>query len=189
MKDSISGCEICTVNNITDAEEFVEQWMAYSLTNFNGAEPTVARLNEFQLKGYQSREPAITSNDDYRPMPSKRSRASNANSILSTYGFNDTVQDKVRSWLSCFHYSSNYLVRKRRIYLSRRKHTHTYMALGVLLYSGHSIQGSAKVKMDVIRTLITRYVAEFPRYPTFQSVGVFCVASDSWIGVGRSRIL
>lgn len=80
-----------------DAEEFVEQWMAYSLTNFNGAEPTVARLTEFQLKGYQTKEQdhVQPANDDFRSMPSKRGRVSNANSILNAYGFNDTVSDKV----------------------------------------------------------------------------------------------
>lgn len=86
--------------NITDAEEFVEQWMAYSLSNFNGADPTVIRLNEFQLKGYQKEQentPAAT--DDYRPYGNKRSRTSNANSILNAYGFNDTIQDKVRKRL------------------------------------------------------------------------------------------
>lgn len=73
--------------------------MAYSLTNFNGAEPTVARLNEFQLKGCQSKDPVIsTSNEDYRPMPSKRGRMNNASSILSTYGFNDSGPEKVRSF-------------------------------------------------------------------------------------------
>lgn len=84
--------------NVTDAEEFVEQWMAYSLTNFGGADPTVARLTEFQLKGYQKDQentPAAT--DDYRPLPNKRGRGSNANSILNAYGFNDTAQEKVRA--------------------------------------------------------------------------------------------
>lgn len=92
----LAGCEICTVYNVTDAEEFVEQWMAYSLTNFGGADPTVARLNEFQLKGFQKDQentPAAT--DDYRPLPNKRSRGSNASSILNAYGFNDTAKEKV----------------------------------------------------------------------------------------------
>lgn len=73
--------------------------MAYSLTNFNQADPTVARLNEFQLKGYQKEQentPAAQT-DDYRPFPNKRSRVSNANSILNAYGFNDP--EKV-SWES-----------------------------------------------------------------------------------------
>lgn len=96
--DFLQGCEICTVNNITDAEEFVEQWMAYSLTNFNGADPTVTRLNEFQLKGYNAKDQdnnTATSTDDHRSFPSKRSRVSNATSILNAYGFNDNSHDKV----------------------------------------------------------------------------------------------
>lgn len=98
----VSGCEICTVQNITDAEEFVEQWMAYSLTKFGGADPTVVRLTDFQLKAYQKDQenhaPQMKSNDDHRnKYPNKRSRGSNASSILNTYGFNDsTAVEKVR---------------------------------------------------------------------------------------------
>lgn len=73
--------------------------MAYSLSNFNGADPTVARLTEFQLKGYKTKEQdtftSTATSDDYRPFPSKRSRVSNANSILNAYGFNDNAYDKV----------------------------------------------------------------------------------------------
>lgn len=70
--------------------------MAYSLSNFNGADPTVVRLTEFQLKGYKTKEQdTFTSTEDYRPFPSKRSRVSNANSILNAYGFNDNSYEKV----------------------------------------------------------------------------------------------
>ncbi|XP_050079466.1 DNA polymerase alpha subunit B [Anopheles maculipalpis] len=47
--------EICINNNITDPVEFVEQWMAYSVSKLSGAEPTVAYLNEMEAHEYTSK--------------------------------------------------------------------------------------------------------------------------------------
>uniref|UniRef100_A0A182PLF4 DNA polymerase alpha subunit B N-terminal domain-containing protein n=1 Tax=Anopheles epiroticus TaxID=199890 RepID=A0A182PLF4_9DIPT len=47
--------EICVNNDITDPVEFVEQWMAYSVSKLSGAEPTVAYLNEMEAREYTSK--------------------------------------------------------------------------------------------------------------------------------------
>ncbi|XP_053679469.1 DNA polymerase alpha subunit B [Anopheles nili] len=40
--------EICINNDMDDPVEFVEQWMAYSVSKLSGAEPTVAYLNDME---------------------------------------------------------------------------------------------------------------------------------------------
>ncbi|XP_035919801.1 DNA polymerase alpha subunit B [Anopheles stephensi] len=47
--------EICINNDITDPVEFVEQWMAYSVSKLSGAEPTVAYLNEMEAHEYTNK--------------------------------------------------------------------------------------------------------------------------------------
>ncbi|XP_058118224.1 DNA polymerase alpha subunit B [Anopheles ziemanni] len=47
--------EICINNDINDPVEFVEQWMAYSVSKLGGAEPTVAFLNEMEAHEYTSK--------------------------------------------------------------------------------------------------------------------------------------
>lgn len=53
--------EICLSHGFDDAEEFVEKWMAYSISNLGGADPTIERLAEMEnrelnkVKGTQSK--------------------------------------------------------------------------------------------------------------------------------------
>uniref|UniRef100_A0A182NCT2 DNA polymerase alpha subunit B N-terminal domain-containing protein n=1 Tax=Anopheles dirus TaxID=7168 RepID=A0A182NCT2_9DIPT len=47
--------EICLNNNIGDPVEFVEQWMAYSVSKLSGAEPTVAYLSEMEAHEYTAK--------------------------------------------------------------------------------------------------------------------------------------
>ncbi|XP_055386101.1 DNA polymerase alpha subunit B [Condylostylus longicornis] len=42
--------EICLTHGLSDPVEFVEQWVAYSISNLNGAEPTIPFLIEFERK-------------------------------------------------------------------------------------------------------------------------------------------
>lgn len=42
--------ELCLEYNQNDPVEFVEQWMAYSISNLNGAEPTVQYLLDMENK-------------------------------------------------------------------------------------------------------------------------------------------
>ncbi|RZF43108.1 hypothetical protein LSTR_LSTR001286 [Laodelphax striatellus] len=53
-------CEICILNNV-DPEEFVETWMAYSLTHLNGAEPTVEAIMKMEKKEFSERKVKIES--------------------------------------------------------------------------------------------------------------------------------
>lgn len=44
--------ELCFTYNITDAMDFVAQWMAYSVSNLDGAEPTIPLLLEMERKEF-----------------------------------------------------------------------------------------------------------------------------------------
>ncbi|XP_037943685.1 DNA polymerase alpha subunit B-like [Teleopsis dalmanni] len=48
------GLDLCVSYHI-DAAELVEQWMAYSISNLKGAEPTVDYFNDFERKVFQAR--------------------------------------------------------------------------------------------------------------------------------------
>ncbi|XP_055523124.1 DNA polymerase alpha subunit B [Wyeomyia smithii] len=47
--------EICLRHDIEDPIEFVEQWMAYSVSKHNGAEPTVELLRDMESHEYSNR--------------------------------------------------------------------------------------------------------------------------------------
>ncbi|XP_053691499.1 DNA polymerase alpha subunit B [Sabethes cyaneus] len=55
--------EICLRHDIEDPVEFVEQWMAYSVSKLNGAEPTVEFLRDMESHEYsnRARKPAAPS--------------------------------------------------------------------------------------------------------------------------------
>ncbi len=44
--------EICRSHHLEDAEEFVEKWMAYSISNLGGAEPTLEYLVEMENREF-----------------------------------------------------------------------------------------------------------------------------------------
>uniref|UniRef100_A0A1A9UJZ0 DNA polymerase alpha subunit B N-terminal domain-containing protein n=1 Tax=Glossina austeni TaxID=7395 RepID=A0A1A9UJZ0_GLOAU len=47
--------ELCVIYNVDDASEFVEQWLAFSVSNLNGDEPTIENLHEFERKILQTK--------------------------------------------------------------------------------------------------------------------------------------
>lgn len=47
---SFLGVELCITYNLSDAKDFVESYVAFSVNNLNGVEPTVNSLNEFERK-------------------------------------------------------------------------------------------------------------------------------------------
>lgn len=55
--------EICSNNNQDDPVEFVEQWMAFSVSNLNGAEPTVQHLIEMENKEFKNHLSSAVKND------------------------------------------------------------------------------------------------------------------------------
>uniref|UniRef100_A0A8D8YYD0 DNA polymerase alpha subunit B n=2 Tax=Cacopsylla melanoneura TaxID=428564 RepID=A0A8D8YYD0_9HEMI len=87
---------ICMCSNIP-AEEFVETWMAYSLSNLNGADPTIEYINQFErkeLKGYtsQNQTKKSSSKTATTPIIYNKSEAnvssrveSNSDSVLDVY--------------------------------------------------------------------------------------------------------
>lgn len=51
-----SGLEICTLYNIDDPEELVDAWMAFSVTKYNGANPTVQSLIDFENQEFKNQK-------------------------------------------------------------------------------------------------------------------------------------
>ncbi|XP_055923799.1 DNA polymerase alpha subunit B [Eupeodes corollae] len=52
-EDILDKCvELCYTYKITDAMEFVAQWMAYSVSNLDGADPTIPLLLEMERKEF-----------------------------------------------------------------------------------------------------------------------------------------
>uniref|UniRef100_A0A1I8PVD8 DNA polymerase alpha subunit B N-terminal domain-containing protein n=2 Tax=Stomoxys calcitrans TaxID=35570 RepID=A0A1I8PVD8_STOCA len=91
--------DLCSSYNIEDAAEFVEQWVAFSISNLNGAEPTVDHLNEFERKVFQAKrdkELQAASKKKSGKFPSAISNLTHLNDIaasnsnpLAMYGVED----------------------------------------------------------------------------------------------------
>lgn len=64
-----SGLDLCTTHNITDPCEFIEQWMAFSVSHLGGAEPTLENLAELERKELtkETRTNATTSHHQQHP--------------------------------------------------------------------------------------------------------------------------
>lgn len=45
-----AGLDLCTTYRIDDPVEFVEQWMAFSVSHLGGAEPTLDNLSDLERK-------------------------------------------------------------------------------------------------------------------------------------------
>lgn len=61
------GIDLCVTYSITDACEFVEQWMAYSVSNLEGAEPTVQYLMDMERKELVPRKAKQAGNKKAKP--------------------------------------------------------------------------------------------------------------------------
>lgn len=57
------GLDLCTLYGI-DAVDFVEQWMAFSVSNLHGAEPTFEYLTEMERKELATAKPAKAKQSD-----------------------------------------------------------------------------------------------------------------------------
>lgn len=85
------GVELCNEYNITDPAEFVERWVAFSLSHLNGADPTLDLLNEMERKEFANRKHINDSKN--KPTPNKQqSNSSNYDNfpdddIMDSYGF------------------------------------------------------------------------------------------------------
>lgn len=45
-----AGLEICSIYGLDDPVEFVEKWMAFSISKLGGADPTVQLMSDFENK-------------------------------------------------------------------------------------------------------------------------------------------
>lgn len=52
------GIEVCSVYRLDDPVEFVEKWMAFSISNLGGAEPTLQFISDFENKEFRNRKQA-----------------------------------------------------------------------------------------------------------------------------------
>uniref|UniRef100_A0A182FAD6 DNA polymerase alpha subunit B N-terminal domain-containing protein n=1 Tax=Anopheles albimanus TaxID=7167 RepID=A0A182FAD6_ANOAL len=96
--------EICLNNNIDDPVEFVEQWMAYSVSKLSGAEPTIAYLNEMEANEYTSKARKMgkaSSMAGAGPNSLASPRLDSKVSKLTTYRNVDSVEQDVLQMYGC----------------------------------------------------------------------------------------
>ncbi|XP_017091944.2 DNA polymerase alpha subunit B [Drosophila bipectinata] len=75
--------DLAITYNVTDATEFVEQWMAFSLSHLHGEDPTTDNLGEFERKVLQLRKDKIASKASAQKVNSYAATETNS---LATYG-------------------------------------------------------------------------------------------------------
>lgn len=103
--------DLCATYNITDPVEFVEQWMAFSVSNLNGADPTLDRLSEMERKelvGLQKKEKqhvSKTGGSSSTLGPHRPSNAFSANSpsskVFSSFSAGNESDDFMDSYIDC----------------------------------------------------------------------------------------
>lgn len=99
----IAAVELCISYHIDDAAEFVEQWLAFSVSHLSGAEPTLEYLNEFERKVFHAkREKDLLAANKRKTnkLPAPISNLSHLNSLaanssnpLAMYGVEDDMFD------------------------------------------------------------------------------------------------
>lgn len=62
---------MCSYHCLTDAEDFVDRWMAFSISNLGGAEPTLQYVNDFENKELKNQ---ITNTKSKKAESSDRSK-------------------------------------------------------------------------------------------------------------------
>ncbi|CAH0728425.1 unnamed protein product, partial [Brenthis ino] len=88
-KEVLSKCvSLCTEYSV-DAETFIEQWMAFSLTTLNGAPPTLENL-ELLAKREFSKRSAIQPN----AVSNELSSTGKSLTVYGTYGTPDVIQSE-----------------------------------------------------------------------------------------------
>lgn len=89
------GANLCGEYEI-DAESFVEQWMAFSLSNLNGAPPSLKDLDLLERKEFSKRAAV-------QPVSAAiRETSQNAGRNLTIYGGLDEEQYPFRLMICCY---------------------------------------------------------------------------------------
>lgn len=103
-KLSILGVQLCNDYNVTDPVEFVERWMAFSISNLNGADPTLDNLNDMERKEFanfkQANESKIKSTSNQQSNHSSNYDNFPDDDIMDSYGFHTP---KVNIFLFCYY--------------------------------------------------------------------------------------
>lgn len=81
-----SGLEIGFAHDLDDAEDFVNRWLSFSISNLNGAEPTVQYLTEMENREF---------NKAQQNQSRKRSSAAEKSSNLKVYKQGSNIDDEV----------------------------------------------------------------------------------------------
>jgi hypothetical protein len=85
-----TGLEICKSHRLDDPVEFVEKWMAYSISNLEGAEPTVQFLLEMENREYKHQN---TKSQAIKSSSSSSKRSAKETSNLRVYNQRDDDDD------------------------------------------------------------------------------------------------
>lgn len=82
---------MCNEYSITDPVEFVERWVAFSLSNLNGADPSLDHLNDMERKEFSNWKHV---NDSRNKSISNKQKSNTSNyddfpddDIMDSYGF------------------------------------------------------------------------------------------------------
>lgn len=81
-----TGLEIGFSHDVDDAVEFVEKWMAFSISNLNGADPTVQYLTEMENREFSKVQ---------QQNQSRKRSAAEKSSNLKVYKQGNDVDDEV----------------------------------------------------------------------------------------------
>lgn len=81
------GLELCLNYNLSDPEEFVERWIAFSISDLNGAEPTAELIDEFENKEFRNQTAVKkeTSKVDFKSRRDEQESEDEENKILGAY--------------------------------------------------------------------------------------------------------
>lgn len=90
----LQGVSLCTEYNV-DAESFIEQWMAFSLTVLNGASPTLENLELLAKREFSKRSAS-------RPnaLPDEVTNSSTGTS-LTVYGAHAAIPYPYKTYYTC----------------------------------------------------------------------------------------
>lgn len=102
-KNFFAGVHLCNEYNITDPVEFVERWMAFSISHLNGADPTLDNLNDLERKEFANFKHA----NDAKNKSTSNKQQNNTSSyddfpdddIMGSYGFHTP---KVNTFTYCY---------------------------------------------------------------------------------------
>lgn len=92
-----SGLEIGFAHDLDDAEDFVNRWLSFSISNLNGAEPTVQYLTEMENREFNKAQ-----QNQSRKRPSAAEKSSNLKVYKQGSNIDDEVDDEDNALLGSY---------------------------------------------------------------------------------------